>query len=418
MWRKRRVIVQPPKLQTSIRRRRATVKEPTRTCNEELKFVDAEINRIESDIKTMATEYENVRAVMIAGIVSLTGLKAKERMDDLISELNKLKEQRVTAMTEVERMVFAQMCKPEIETERIQKDAESRQFNREQGFCEDGCTELMFDRTGSVDICVVCGAVYDHRLDATADHFAYEDIHTGDIVPRRRGGGYKPPNHFAEIIAQFQGKRKSSAPQDVVDMIDACCVRYHIPKHKITPKVVRMFLKQKQQEEVTARRYSKKKRKISDEMVPLVSIKKSRYDITPEESTNQTEPIPIRKYTDYYKHCPEIAWRLSGIPPPYMMPCQEDKIVAIFPIVVELYRTSPRYLSRKANRTNRVKENPNMLNYLYIMFKICEMLGYNEFLPFIPLPKSYANISDCDANGWKHICEARRWTYTPTARCC
>jgi hypothetical protein len=184
-----------------------------------------------------------------------------------------------------------------------------------------------------------------------------------------------------------------------------------------------MFLKQKQQEVVAARKFSKKDppapAPASDEVLPPVkrctpgSVADVQANGPVKKKQRSTAP-PVRKYTDYYKHTPEIAWRLSGIPPPYLTPMQEDRVVALFPLVVESYKTSPRYLARKSNRTNRVKENPNLLNYLFVFYKLCQLLGYEEFLPFIPLPKSASNIEDCDANGWRHICKVNGWTFIPT----
>lgn len=371
--------------------------------------IDAKISRIEKDIEAMADEFRIVRANMLTGMVSFAGLQTKERMDDLIEQLGELKARRTEALDAVEKAIFKQLDAGKAEDELA---SDRKRLNRERGYCENGCNpnDLIYNPRGCTAACGVCGAVYDHRLDNTMEHVAFNDIPS---APRRRGGGYKPPNHFAEIIAQFQGKRRSAAPRDVVDMVGECCRRYGIKKHKITPKVVRMFLKQKQHEEATARKFSKKKKAPAEppSKRPRIVSKKNKQ---PEDKA--VEVAPIRKYTDYYKHCPEIAWRLSGIPPPYMMPNQEDRIVALFPLVVDAYRSSPRYLTRKADRTNRVKDNPNMLNYLYIMYKLCELLGYTEFLPYIPLPKSLANIDDCDQNGWRHICKTYGWSYTPTTR--
>jgi len=84
-------------------------------------------------------------------------------------------------------------------------------------------------------------------------------------------------------------------------------------------------------------------------------------------------------------------------------------------MVCAAYKTSPRYIARKKDKKNRkTRDEPNNMNYHYVYYKECEMLGYEEFLPYIPLPKSLANIDDNDQNGWKHACDLYGWCYTPT----
>lgn len=372
-----------PRFEKVPRRPRKTPAEVDKPCEEALAGIDIEIARLEIEIKALAAEHESMRSVMLSGMMSTNTADTQKRLLATNDRLDVLKTERNKAMTEIERIIFEKAATLD------PKNKLYAHVDRPRGMCQGGCQDLVYDPHSAADICTSCGTVYDHSFDATPEHFDYDDIHPSECVPRRRGGGYKPPNHFAEILAQFQGKRRSAAPQDVVEVVGKCCERYHFKPHQITPKVVRMFLKQKQQEETSVRKYAKKQPNVDH---------------------------PPRKYTDYYRHCPEIAWRLSGIPPPYMTPSQEDRIIALFPMVVNAYKTSPRYLSRKSDRSNRVKENPNQLNYLYILYKICELLGYSEFLPYIPLPKSIANIEDCDTAGWKHICAVNGWSYTQTSR--
>ena len=353
------------------RRRGKVTKAVPPTLQEELALINREINELELGIASSATEFRKVRAAMMTGIASYEGVRARDKIDSLTGKLNSLRDDRERAVSRMDAAIH----------EAIRPAKE--EAPADTACCKGGCRNLMYDNVSYVDICEDCGAIYDHRLDCTVDNFAFGDVHFD--MPRRRGGGYKPPNHFAEILAQFQGKRRSCAPIAIVEMIGEHCRRYHVAAHKITPGVVRSTLKQKQQEETATYRWAKKK---------------------PDKA--------FCKYTDYYKHTPEIAWRLSGIPPPYMTPSQQDKVIALFPLAVNAYRSSPRYLTRKGNRKDRKKDEPNVLNYFYMLFKLCQLLGYVEFLPYIPLPKSLANIEDCDQNGWKHICSENGWAYIPT----
>lgn len=425
----------------------ARLKSVSLSCEEELAKVNTEIGLLEEEISANAQKFSNARNNMMTGLISAADMENKKTFDKLIDELKRLKETRASALSKIEALLFSQEkastppppsssaavspvandpntggCRGNNSISESTLISSTRKELELIGFCKGGCKELLYDKTGCADICQNCGAVYEHRTDCSPEHFAYEDVHMGEGGLRRRGGGYKPPNHFTEIIAQFQGKRRSSAPKDVVAIVGGYCNRYGLEKHKITPKVCRMFLKQKQQEESQIKKYSAKKR--ATPCLPLLPSSSSSLSccsaVTTTTSTsitqNQQQQPPQRKYTDYYRYCPEIAWLLSGIPPPYMCPMQEDRVVALFPMTVEAYKTSPRYLKRKSDRTNRVKESPNLLNYYYVFYKLCQLLNYNEFLPYIPLPKSQANIEDCDNNGWKHVCEYYGWAFIPTTK--
>lgn len=55
----------------------------------------------------------------------------------------------------------------------------------------------------------------------------------------------------------------------------------------------------------------------------------------------------------------------------------------------------------------------NFLSYSYTMYKLCELLGYNEFLPYLPLLKAPQNLLKADRL-WKKICEDCRYEFVPT----
>lgn len=349
------------------------------TPDEQLAAIDKDIARIELEIKKQTARFEIIRAEMMTGIVSHNGVTAKSASDQLTTILSKLQQERQRALLDSDRYAIEKVISNQ------KQPPPSKTVEEIHGFCKNGCDPNDL-RAGSdyVDVCVKCHRTYDHRLDNGVGNTSFSDYHPGEGVGRV--GGYKPPNHFAEIVSQFQGKRRACAPIEVVNKIEKMCIRYKIAKHKITPDIVRMFLKQMQQEQATIRKYSRKT--VSDH---------------------------YKKYTDYYKHCPEIAHRLSGIPPPWMTPMQEDRVAALFLQVVQGYKTSPRYLIRKKDRKNRkTRDEPNNMNYLYVFYKLCQLLGYECFLPYIPLPKSLNNIDDNDENGWKHICNLYGWAYTPT----
>ena len=338
-----------------------------------LKILTAEIHDIEVEIEKQAAKFETVRKEMLTGIVSHDGVSAKQVTEQLMKLMVKLQDERAEVIKKADRAVSDQ------------QQAVLVSGPTKIG-CPGGCKpdDLKVDSVLCVDVCTKCNTLYDRRLDNKFGNMSYADVHSGENISG--GGGYKPPNHHAEIIAQFQGKRRVAAPQVIVDKIGVMCDRYKIAKHKITPDICRICLKLMQQEQATLQKFCKR-----------------------------SVPVKVKKYTDYYKHCPEISFRLSGIPPPYMTPTQERRVLALFPFVVAGYKSSPRYMTQKKNTKNRkTRLEPNNMNNYYVLFKEIQLLGYDEFLPYLPLPKSISNIDDNDENGWRHCCALYNWAYVST----
>jgi hypothetical protein len=389
--------------------------------DEEQKEIDklgAEIDRIEKEIKDNASLYEECRHVLSLGVTSLVAVEQTKKMDDLMQELKRLKEERQKAINEKDAhlVMYIQGNEKAVVTEAVRDERakrakyhplskekrteaaevehrmdsirkEKEKHRANSANCPSNCKNLVEDRASCVLLCPDCGYVYeDRRCDSENPLCTMGKFGEYADVPRRRSGGYKPPNHFAEIVGHFQGTRVSTAPPEIIERVKDFCFRYKYEPREITPAVVRFFLRRMQQEENNRHANA------------LAKDPKDR----------------LRRFTDFYRSAPEMAYRLSGIPPPYMSPMQEDRVTALFPLVIAAYKTSPRYLRRMQNRTDCIKKFPNNPNYSLVFYKECQLLGYDEFLQFIPLPKSTDNILDNDTMAWKHICEVNGWQYIPT----
>jgi hypothetical protein len=162
---------------------------------------------------------------------------------------------------------------------------------------------------------------------------------------------YKRINHFREILAQFQAKETTQIPQEVIDNIKA-------------------------------------------------QIKKER--ITLKQMTNKKAKDILKKlgYNKYYEHIPFIKDKL-GIKPPIMTPELEDKLCNLFMDIQRPYA--------KHCPDDRV----NFLNYYYVLYKMCELLGETQFLPFFPMLKDPVKRIEQDEI-WKKICNELSWEYVPT----
>jgi ribosomal protein L37AE/L43A len=162
---------------------------------------------------------------------------------------------------------------------------------------------------------------------------------------------YKRINHFREILAQFQAKETTQIPEEVISNIKA-------------------------------------------------QIKKER--ITLKHMTNKKAKDILKKlgYNKYYEHIPFIKDKL-GIKPPIMSPELEDKLCSLFMDIQRPYA--------KHCPDDRV----NFLNYYYVLYKMCELLGENKFLPFFPMLKDPVKRIEQDEI-WKKICNELSWEYVPT----
>ena len=162
---------------------------------------------------------------------------------------------------------------------------------------------------------------------------------------------YKRINHFREILAQFQAKETTQIPEEVLTNI-------------------------------------------------VSQIKKERMKI--EDMTNQNAKDILKKlgYNKYYEHIPFIKDKL-GIKPPIMNPQLEDKLCSLF---MEIQRPYAKHCP-----DNRV----NFLNYYYVLYKICELLGETQFLAYFPLLKDPVKRIEQDEI-WKKICKELNWEFIET----
>ena len=162
---------------------------------------------------------------------------------------------------------------------------------------------------------------------------------------------YKRINHFREILAQFQAKESTQIPEDVIESL-----KYQIKKERI-------------------------------ELSQLTN--------------NKTKEI-LKKlgYNKYYEHIPFIK-DMIGIKPPNMSPELEETLCNLFTEIQEPYA--------KYCPDDRV----NFLNYYYTIYKLCELLDQQQFLPYFPMLKDREKRMEQDEI-WKKICKELNWAFIPT----
>ena len=162
---------------------------------------------------------------------------------------------------------------------------------------------------------------------------------------------YKRINHFREILAQFQAKETTQIDQTVLQDIENQIKKERISLNEITTKKAKEILKK-------------------------------------------------LGYNKYYEHIPFIKDKL-GIKPPVMPPELEETLCNLFMDIQGPYS--------KYCPDDRV----NFLNYYYTVYKLCELLNQDEFLPYFPLLKDKEKMIEQDEI-WKKICEELDWEFIPT----
>ena len=162
---------------------------------------------------------------------------------------------------------------------------------------------------------------------------------------------YKRINHFKEIIAQFQGKETTQIPPEVIENIK-------------------------------------------------LQIKKERISLDDVTNIKTKDILKKLGYNKYYEHIPFIKDKL-GIKPPVMSPEFEDTLYNLF---MELQAPYSKFCP---------DDRVNFLNYYYTAYKLCELLGEDQYLEHFPMLKDREKRIDQD-NIWKKICEELNWEFKPT----
>jgi hypothetical protein len=161
---------------------------------------------------------------------------------------------------------------------------------------------------------------------------------------------YKKINHLNEWLAQFQAKETTEIPQEIFDLIQT----------------------------------ELKKERISDTQ----KLKASKL----------REILKKLKLSKYYEHVAHILNRLNGVQAPILSREVEDKL---------------RYMFREI-QPSFIKHCPkgrsNFLSYSYVLYKFCQLLELDDFLPCFPLLKSREKLYMQDKI-WQAICEDMGWEF-------
>ena len=162
---------------------------------------------------------------------------------------------------------------------------------------------------------------------------------------------YKRINHFREILSQFQGKESTQIDLEIIENI-----KKQIKKERISLK-----------------------------------------DLTNEKTK---ELLKRLQYNNYYEHIPFIKDKL-GIKPPVMSVELETTLCNLF---MEIQKPYAKFCPN---------DRQNFLNYYYVLYKMCELLGEDQYLDGFYMLKDPIKRMEQD-EVWKKICKELNWEFIPT----
>ena len=213
--------------------------------------------------------------------------------------------------------------------------------------------------------CITCGSDNLVKIDETSDNVC-QDCGTASYTQCEEVGyreeqeyekniiySYRRENHFNELIAQFQAKESTNVPSDVIEKL-----RSEFKKQKI----------------------------------------KEISEITHAKIKEFLKKLGLSKY---YEHIPYITSILNGLKPPTMPQALEDKLRIMFTEI------------EKAWEKNKPADRKNFLSYSYTLYKMCELLGEDDYLPCFQLLKSKEKLYKQDQM-WKSICKELQWEWIKT----
>jgi DNA repair exonuclease SbcCD ATPase subunit len=164
---------------------------------------------------------------------------------------------------------------------------------------------------------------------------------------------YKKINHLNEWLAQFQAKETTEIPTSVLEQI-----RAELRKEHIT-------------------------------------------DMSKLKATKLKEVLKKLKLSRCYDHVAHILNRLNGVSAPVLSREVEEKLRFMFKeIQFSFVKHCP-------------KKRSNFLSYSFVLYKFCELLELDEYLPCFPLLKSREKLYMQDKI-WQLICNDLGWEFIRT----
>jgi hypothetical protein len=218
------------------------------------------------------------------------------------------------------------------------------------GRCGAGKESIIYDYKTSCEMCTTCGTT--NQIILQSENVPVYSENTEQIMVFN----YDRKNHFQECLNQLQAKENTTIP----------------------PRIIKDL-----------------------------SMEFKKYNITrPEQFTNGLVQSYLKKlkYNKYYEHIPTIINEFCGLKAPKLTPELEQQLKIMFDEIQVPFEKYSKIVCPLRK---------NFLNYNYTFFKMCQLLGKDEFLNYFPLLKNRERLYEHDLI-WKGICNDLEWEFIPS----
>lgn len=208
-------------------------------------------------------------------------------------------------------------------------------------------SDMIAHRSEAVLVCSTCGASYDFQ--ENVDNLTYDQERTSYTTTNF---AYKRSNHLAEHLACFQGKETTNIPESVFEALRS-------------------------------------------------EFKKRRVRSSDISSTLVLETLRKLRLNKFYEHSTQIAFSMSGNPPPTIDVETEETLKAMFNDIQQSFEK------------NRPPNRKNFMSYNYVIKKMCELIERDDLAACFPLLKSREKLHQQDCI-WQKICQDLRYQFIPS----
>lgn len=221
----------------------------------------------------------------------------------------------------------------------------------ETGICDFCNGVLLVDHVHGTLSCTACGASL-----AGGEGIGFKETFAERQQSSSRiGMPYARVSHFKEFLTRLEGTERTIIPEEVVLNLLRECQHNRIDPVKQPEKITYRFVR---------------------------------------------HALRRTKNCHFFENIPQLIARITQRPVHYFSVEQRELLINIFEMIQEPFK------KHKGKRKN-------FLSYAYILYKLCELLGLNEFLPFLPLLKAPENLLATDQI-WEKICNDCQFQYIPT----
>jgi hypothetical protein len=119
------------------------------------------------------------------------------------------------------------------------------------------------------------------------------------------------------------------------------------------------------------------------------------------EMQHVREALKALRLSKYYENQQQITTRISGRPAPNMTPQQEEQVRCMFSAIIPLFEK------------HKPPDRRNFLSYAYCLYKFCELMGWDQFLPCFTLLKGADKLKKQDMI-FEKICKDLDWEFIPS----